>query len=41
VLFLLVILAVLLAFSIPALIRFINWLLSHAICFDYCAEEQT
>jgi hypothetical protein len=41
VLFLLVTLAVLLAFSIPALVRFINWLLSHAICFDYCAEEQT
>ena len=36
VLSLLVILAVLLAFSIPALVRFINWLLENACTPDQC-----
>jgi hypothetical protein len=39
VLCLVLVLAALLAFFTPALLRFIYWLLSHTICFDSCADS--
>jgi hypothetical protein len=38
VLSLLLVLAVLLAVSVPAVLRFLYWFLEHAYCFDVCPD---